>query len=374
MPLRRFLAVVLVGGAVGDGVAHRAATDDRQAGAPARTWTAKRGDPERRRPARQLAALRRAVPAAREVPHRDSRRPARRRRPRRSTRARARSKSRPTAIPPLAKFSAKFGVVESASPVLPVALRHVGADATLRGLDVTGRVAARAARSSRRTSRARSSRWLTRSRTADDTVFDLRDGGRRSRRPQTLALPAEQDPATTPKSSAFRSRVPACTSSRSSRSCSARRCSIRPARCTSRRVPSSPTSPVHFKWGGESSLVWVTTLDGAQPGGGRGRERRRLRRLDPRDGDHRRERHRPCRRSAESHPGPALRRDRWTEYTGGLLVMAKARRPSRHRAHELEEGIEPWRFGFRAGVARRSRPTRTRSSTARCCAQATPCT
>ncbi len=47
--------------------------------------------------------------------------------------------------PPLAKFSAKFGIVESASPVLPVALRHAGADATLRGQGVTAGVAARSA-------------------------------------------------------------------------------------------------------------------------------------------------------------------------------------------------------------------------------------
>ena len=43
-------------------------------------------------------------------------------------------------LPPLAKFSARFGVIESAAPVLPVALRHVAADASLRG-DLVARAA-----------------------------------------------------------------------------------------------------------------------------------------------------------------------------------------------------------------------------------------
>jgi hypothetical protein len=133
--------------------------------------------------------------------------------------------------PPLAKFSARFGVVEAAAPVLPVALRHVGADAMLRGEAV-----ARAATVDT-SSAAALIGWLHKLANAEDAT-SIWSG---APAPKTLALPpvAAGDDA---EVVGIPLEGPACTSSRSRASCSAKHCSIHRRRCSSRRARSSPIS------------------------------------------------------------------------------------------------------------------------------------
>jgi hypothetical protein len=143
--------------------------------APARTWTARRGDPGDGDPLVNYLIFDAPFPPrakfAIEMPAEL-----------RDDAGRALDASQSTIevatdrYPPLAKFSAKFGVVESASPVLPVALRHVGADATLRGVDVSGSMAARSAHVAADEPRAILA-WLNALVTTDETRSPSGPGG-----------------------------------------------------------------------------------------------------------------------------------------------------------------------------------------------------
>jgi uncharacterized protein YfaS (alpha-2-macroglobulin family) len=153
-------------------------------------------------------------------------------------------------FPPLAKFSARFGVVESAAPALPVALRHV-ADAKLRG-----EVVARTATVDTATPAALIA-WLHRLASASDDAASIWP---ETSHPKELALPqaAEGEDAEVVG-------IPLDGPG------------LHVVEIESRLLGEAlldPPSPmyvaagalvtnlaVHFKWGRESSLVWVTALD-----------------------------------------------------------------------------------------------------------------
>ena len=244
--------------------------------------------------------------------------------------------------PPLAKFAAKFGIVESANPVLPVALRHAGADATLRGLAVTGSVAARSALVAADEPRAILA-WLNALVTHEDNASIFAMEGLAAS-PQPLALPKAQD-----GDEAEVVGIPLAGPG------------LHVVEIESKLLGTALLDPpgpmyvaagafvtnlaVHFKWGRESSLVWVTTLDAAQPVAGAAVSVAHC------DGT--------ILASATTDasgiarvaglpdptPGPHCG-DGWTAYSGGLLVLAKADGQLGITHTSWQEGIESWRFGF----------------------------
>ncbi len=109
---------------------------------------------------------------------------------------------------------------------------------------------------------------------------------------------------------------------------------------------------VHFKWGSESSLVWVTTLDAARPVAGAAVSVANC------DGtilaSATTDANGVARVEGLPNPVPGPRcGDGWTDYSGGLLVLAKAERPIRHRAHELAGGHRVVALRLRDRVARK---------------------
>lgn len=251
-------------------------------------------------------------------------------------------------VPPLAKFAASFGVLESASPVLPVTLRRIEADAPARSAAplVSGQVAARHDAIDPSDARAVLG-WLRALDTASrDTSIFAASGLASS--PSSLALPRPDGedafevvgiPLSGPGLHVveIESRVLG----------SALLGEPRPM-----YVPAGALVTdlgVHFKWGRESSLVWVTTLSRAEPVEGaqvtivdcRG-DVRFTGRTDasglvsvaglPASEDE---------PSCEDRPG-------YSAYDHGLLVVA-AKAGDVGLAHSTwNEGIEPWRFGLPA--------------------------
>jgi hypothetical protein len=244
--------------------------------------------------------------------------------------------------PPLAKFSAKFGVVESASPVLPVALRHVGADATLRGQDVTGSVAARSARVAS-DDLALLLAWLNALAIAENDASIFAMPGLAAS-PQPLALPPTQD-----GDEAEVVGIPLAGPG------------LHIVEIESKLLGTALLDPpgplyvaagafvtnlaVHFKWGRESSLVWVTTLDTAQPVAGAAVSVANC------DGailaQATTDTTGVARIAGLPNPASGPRcGDSWTDYKGGLLVLAKAEDQLGIVHTSWQEGIESWRFGF----------------------------
>ena len=245
--------------------------------------------------------------------------------------------------PPLAKFSARFGIVEASNPVLPVALRHVGADATLRGVALAGSVAARSALVTSEEPRAILG-WLhALTRTEDTTSIFATPGLVAS--PNSLALPPAKD-----GDEAEVVGVPLAGPG------------LHVVEIESRLLGTAlldPPGPMyvaagafvtnlaaHFKWGRESSLVWVTTLDAAQPVAGAA--------VHVADCDG------AILASATTDangiarvtglPQPDGARscnwEGWSDYASGLLVVAKSGDQLGIVHTSWSEGIESWRFGF----------------------------
>jgi hypothetical protein len=241
-------------------------------------------------------------------------------------------------LPPLAKFTAPFGVVEAAAPALPVALRHV-ADANLRGETL-----ARAATLDAATP-AEILRGL-------HTLMRHPDGASifaalPAVRPQPLSLPAPAE-----GEDAEVVGIPLDGPG------------LHVVEIESRLLGAAlhdPPAPifvaaaalvtnlaVHFKWAREGSLVWVTTLDRATPVAGAAiqiadcsgavladakTDAQGLARIASLPGE------REAKSCNSSEYG-------WTDYGEGLLVLARAGDDLGLAHSSWSEGIETWRFGL----------------------------
>ena len=185
--------------------------------------------------------------------------------------------------PPLAKFAGTFGILEAnEGAVLPVTLRNVEATVarqsapTLPGKrlretsDAASQSQSGCNASKRRTRRAAPGRYDEAQQAIRLDRTNRRSVGVRRIRFNRIVHDSHRVLAATPrrarsKSLAFRSRSAASTSSNSRAADSARRCSATDApRYVSTAVLVTNLS-VHFKWGRESSRVWVTHLDDATP-------------------------------------------------------------------------------------------------------------
>jgi len=255
------------------------------------------------------------------------------------------------AMPPLAKFSARFGLLEAADPVLPVAIRNLEPSALPEGasLELGGSAAAIAA-----PNLAQIWQWL-------------RASARRDGRPGTTSLFALADAAmlggATPKLLELPRRagkddaevigipLPGL--------------GLHAVEIASRVLGATLLGPdqtfyasslalvtnlsVHLKLGREGSLVWVTTLDRAQPAAGarvtvsdcKGVE------LATATTD--------ASGIARFAALPALdtpdERDRcgWGTYERGLLVSAQQGADVSFVHTSWNDGLEPWRFGVPVG-------------------------
>ena len=99
--------------------------------------------------------------------------------------------------------------------------------------------------------------------TADQSVFDASDTDRFVHR--TGGCCRRRAPRAPSKSLAFHSPAAASTSSNSRAACSAQRCSGKDQPRYVSTAALVTNLSVHFKWGRESSRVWVTRLDDATP-------------------------------------------------------------------------------------------------------------
>lgn len=241
-------------------------------------------------------------------------------------------------LPPLAKFSAPFGVVEAAAPVLPVALRHVG-DAGLRGETV-----ARAANLSAGTP-GEIARWLHALMRHQDAASLF------------AALPAASPhelmlPAPTEGEDAEVVGIPLDGPG------------LHFVEIESRLLGAAlqdPPAPmfvaagalvtnlaVHFKWAREGSLVWVTTLDHATPVAGAAiqiadcsgavlaeasTDAQGIARIASLPGEN------DAKSCNSSEYG-------WSDYGAGLLVLARVGDDLGIVHTSWSDGIETWRFGL----------------------------
>jgi uncharacterized protein YfaS (alpha-2-macroglobulin family) len=245
--------------------------------------------------------------------------------------------------PPLAKFSARFGIVESAAPVLPVAVRRLEADAALRAQAVTGALAARHAALTEVEPRALLA-WLHALERARPEHSVFATAGLAAS-PETLALPAagveeEAEVIGIPLAGPglhvveIESRVLGA--------------AILEA-AGAMHVPAAAlvtNLAVHFKWGRESSLVWVTTLDAAAPVAGA-----RVRVADC-SGSVLAEATSDAQGIARveglptADATPSCYENGWSQYSDGLLVLAESGGELGLAHSSWGEGLEPWRFGL----------------------------
>jgi hypothetical protein len=249
---------------------------------------------------------------------------------------------RTAGAPPLARFSARFGILESAVPVLPVALRRVEADAGLRAHAVTGALGARAF-SVADPDAAAVLAWL--------------DAVERARPERSLfaapPLPAEpRELALPPPAEGEEAEVVGIPLPGPGLHVVEIESRVLGAALLAQGGPMHVAAAalvtnlgVHFKWGHESSLVWVTALDSAAPvAGARVRvadchgevlaeaqtDAQGLARIGGLPG-------------AEDAPSCDAD-DGWSEYRAGLLALAD-RGGDLGLAHSSwSEGLEPWRF------------------------------
>jgi alpha-2-macroglobulin len=164
---------------------------------------------------------------------------------------------RTDAYPPLAKFAARFGIIEKADPTLPITVRSLG-PAAGRQLRVGGRVA--------RVPAADALHWLRRVAVASRTssVFA---GDRPATGTTAIKLPpVSGDHATEviglPLDGPGLYVVELASTRLGSTLLG------KPATVFVPTAALVTNLSVHFEWGRESSLAWVTTLDGAKPVGG----------------------------------------------------------------------------------------------------------
>ncbi|MBX9630342.1 MAG: alpha-2-macroglobulin [Burkholderiales bacterium] len=256
------------------------------------------------------------------------------------------------AAPPLAKFAARFGIVEmNAEPALPITLRNVERSLDGKQAGVTGEVAKQPpgvpGRMLRVQSPAEILAWLRRleageARWEEDgyvsrSVFDAAD----RTRPFTLPKPGgerEFEVVGIPLAGAGLHVVEV----------------VSPKLGKALLKDGAPyyvsaaalvtNLAVHFKWGRESSLVWVTTLDGGEPAadaevlvqdcGGRVLYRGRT----DASGIARVKKALPARETL-----PSCRH----EWDRELFVTARLRNDVSFAFSDWNEGIAPWRFNLR---------------------------
>jgi uncharacterized protein YfaS (alpha-2-macroglobulin family) len=247
------------------------------------------------------------------------------------------------AFPPLAKFAATFGIVEAADPLLPVTLRHIEPSALPRGASIAlgGRAAAIA-----QPDPAQIWRWLHAAersqgyRSPDASGRSLLAWVQAEAAPRALALPktaAQQEtevvgiplPGLGLHAVEIESEVlgAALIGARQKYHVGA--------------LALVTNLAVHFKHGRESSLVWVTTLDKAEPVAGanvvvsdcRGTELKRattdasgIARIDTLP-------------DLDSDEGCG-----WSTYERGLLVTAQKGADVSFVHTSWDRGIESWRF------------------------------
>jgi alpha-2-macroglobulin len=243
--------------------------------------------------------------------------------------------------PPLAKFSARFGILETASPVLPVTVRHLEADAALRTQGVTSALAARHTKVTGADPKALLA-WLHAvGRSADDRSVFAMDG--LDARPADVALPKAQA-----GDDAEVVGIPLAGAG------------LHVVEIESRvlgDVILDPPGPlfvasaalvtnlaVHFKWGNEASLVWVTSLDRGEPVPGA-----RVRVVSCTgavlaDATTDAQGLAPVAGLPTGDAAPSCNENGYSDYSMGLLVLAE-REGDLGLAHtSWSDGIEPWRF------------------------------
>jgi hypothetical protein len=265
---------------------------------------------------------------------------------------------RTAAYPPLAKFAARFGVVERAAPVLPVTIRRLEADAVARTHEpfARGEVAARHDVVDASDAR-RALLWLRALDAAQRETSVFASAGLPST-PKDVALPRSGG------EDAFEVvGVPLAGPG------------LHVLEIESRILGQALLDPpgplfvpagalvtdlgVHLKWGFESSLVWVTTLSTAEPVAGA--------RVTVVDCDGAQlfqgvsDASGLLRVEGLPIPDKARRceREGYSDYDAGVLVVA-AKDGDVGLAHSSwQEGIEPWRFGVPTAWAPASPTTHT---------------
>ena len=175
------------------------------------------------------------------------------------------------AFPPLAKFPARFGILEAnADPALPVTVRNLEPQILAKMLNVSGSPKDCVEWMQGRILRVPPSRvadilpWLRRVGDGRARQVGVRAAPIARGRPSPSACPSRTAPRRW-RWSASRSPAPASTWSSSRARGSAPRLLGKPQPMYVPAAALVTNLAVHFKWGGERSLVWVTTLDTAQP-------------------------------------------------------------------------------------------------------------
>lgn len=170
------------------------------------------------------------------------------------------------ALPPLAKFAARFGVVEAAAPVLPVTLRRIEAEALPAGaaIDLAGAASGLASPTAEQ-----ALAWL---RAASSWGWSAREQSIFSRVP-AAALPAERPRFALPAPAGDEATevigIPLEGLGLHAVEIGSRALGLshlgadRPMYASA--VALVTNLSVHFKWGREGSLAWVTSLDRARP-------------------------------------------------------------------------------------------------------------
>src|SRR5262249_43897742 len=167
---------------------------------------------------------------------------------------------RPAGVPPLAKFAARFGLVEAASPVLPVTIRNLEANPSTREkLAVEARLAARQ-ESVAGPDAATILRWLDALETADreTSIFGSGDASKSLALPRTLGSDAFEVVGVPLAGNGL--HIVEVESQVLGASLLGK---AKPMYVAAGALVTN--LGVHFEWGDESSLVWVTTLDRAEP-------------------------------------------------------------------------------------------------------------
>ena len=243
--------------------------------------------------------------------------------------------------PALAKFSSRFGVLETASAVLPVTVRHLEADAALRAQGVSGALAARHTQVSGEDPKTILA-WLHAVGRATDDHSVFATAGLDAK-PADVPLPPAQA-----GDDAEVVGIPLAGPG------------LHVIEIESRvlgDVILDPPGPlfvasaalvtnlaVHFKWGNESSLVWVTSLDRGEPVPGA-----RVRVVSCSgevlaDATTDAQGLAPVTGLPGGDGAPSCNDNGYSDYSTGLLVLAE-RDGDLGLAHtSWSDGIEPWRF------------------------------
>jgi hypothetical protein len=247
------------------------------------------------------------------------------------------------AFPPLAKFASVFGIVESADPLLPVTLRHIEASALPRGVSLALGGGAAAIRQPQA---AQIWRWLhaaertARYHSPDASGQSLLAWVQVDAAPRTLSLPKtvpqhETEVVGIPLAGLGLHAVEIESEVLGAALIGAHQ------KYHAAALALVTNLAVHFKHGREGSLVWVTTLDKAEPVAGAGVVVSDCRGTE-------------LKRATTDASGiaridrlPALDGDEacgWSTYERGLLVTAQKGADVSFVHTSWDRGIETWRF------------------------------